>query len=389
MKKNGTSVFENGLIWFGAAVSIAEIVTGTYFAPLGFAKGAVAIILGHCIGCGLLFFAGLIGGRTRQSAMETVQLSFGQKGGLFFAFLNVVQLIGWTGIMIFDGATAANEAWGIGFWVWSLLIGSLIFVWVMIGLQNLGWLNRIAVVALIGLSLMLTWVVLRGGVITRVGTDQMSFGAAIELSIAMPLSWLPLMSDYTREAQKPMQATLFSVVVYGVVSSWMYMIGMGTALYTGTTDIALLMVKAGLGVAALLIVILSTVTTTFLDVYSAGISSEVLALKVKGKWISVVTIMIGVALAIFFPLNDITNFLYLIGSVFAPMISVQIVDYYIFERYRQPQSFVWLNLAFWLIGFILYRKLLSLDWIVGATLPAMAVTMVLTWIGRKMLLNQS
>ena len=49
MKK--TSVFQNSLIWFGAGVSIAEILTGTYFAPLGMAKGFAAILLGHLIGC--------------------------------------------------------------------------------------------------------------------------------------------------------------------------------------------------------------------------------------------------------------------------------------------------------------------------------------------------
>ena len=86
MKK--TSSFQNGLIWFGAAVSIAEILTGTYFAPLGFTKGLLAILLGHVIGCGMMLLAGLIGGRTGRSAMETVKMSFGQKGGLLFAFLN-------------------------------------------------------------------------------------------------------------------------------------------------------------------------------------------------------------------------------------------------------------------------------------------------------------
>lgn len=83
MKTKQTSVLDNGLIWFGAAVSIAEIVTGTLFAPLGFAKGLAAIVLGHIIGCALLFFSGLIGGKTRKSAMETVQISFGAKGSLF------------------------------------------------------------------------------------------------------------------------------------------------------------------------------------------------------------------------------------------------------------------------------------------------------------------
>ena len=67
MKK--TSVLQNGLIWFGAGVSIAEILTGTYFAPLGFGKGLAAILLGHLIGCTLLYLAGLIGGKTGLSAM--------------------------------------------------------------------------------------------------------------------------------------------------------------------------------------------------------------------------------------------------------------------------------------------------------------------------------
>ena len=79
MEERRTSVFENGLIWFGAAVSIAEILTGTYFAPLGFAKGLIAVLVGHVIGCAMLFFAGLIGGKACKSAMETAKMSFGKK----------------------------------------------------------------------------------------------------------------------------------------------------------------------------------------------------------------------------------------------------------------------------------------------------------------------
>ena len=108
MNSRKTSVFENGLIWFGAGVSLAEILTGTYFAPLGFGKGLLAILLGHVIGCVMLYAAGLIGGRTGRSAMETVKLSFGEHGAKLFAALNVLQLVGWTAIMIYDGALAAD-----------------------------------------------------------------------------------------------------------------------------------------------------------------------------------------------------------------------------------------------------------------------------------------
>ena len=108
--RKGTSILNNGLIWFGAGVSIAEILTGTYLAPLGMAKGLAAILLGHVIGCSLLFLAGLIGGFARRSAMETVKMSFGHKGSLLFSTLNVLQLLGWTAIMIYDGALAAWDS---------------------------------------------------------------------------------------------------------------------------------------------------------------------------------------------------------------------------------------------------------------------------------------
>lgn len=125
-ESKGTTGFQNGLIWFGAAVSIAEILTGTYFAPLGFGRGFLAIVIGHVIGCGLFFLAGLIGGCTRRSAMETVKMSFRQWGGLLFAALNVLQLAGWTVIMIYDGAQATGGIFAVGHWVWCLVIGGQI-----------------------------------------------------------------------------------------------------------------------------------------------------------------------------------------------------------------------------------------------------------------------
>ena len=375
MENKGTSTLSNGLIWFGAGVSIAEILTGTYLAPLGFEKGLAAIFLGHLIGCTMLFFAGLIGGMKRLSAMETVKLSFGSKGCLLFAVLNVLQLVGWTAIMIYDGALAAYSIYGTGAWIWCLVIGGLIIVWILIGLKNLGKLNTVAMALLFILTLILGKVIFSGhGGSGLVSEEGMSFGAAVELSVAMPLSWLPLISDYTREAKKPFQATLASTLVYGVVSCFMYIIGMGAALFTGTYDIAVIMVKAGLGVAGLFIIVLSTVTTTFLDAFSAGVSSTVISGAVKEKWAAIAVTVIGTIAAIVYPMDNITNFLYLIGSVFAPMIAIQIADTFILKNDFRTVRFHVPNLVIWACGFVLYRILMHVDTPVGNTLPDMAVT---------------
>lgn len=383
MVEKRTSLFENGLIWFGAAVSIAEILTGTYFAPLGFQKGILAIILGHMIGCGLMFLAGTIGGKTRKSAMETVKMSFGQKGSLLFSFLNVMQLVGWTGIMIYDGALASNGVFDAGHWVWCLVIGGLIILWIFIGIKNLGKLNTIAMGALFIMTIVLSFVIFGEGVVNTSAEDAMTFGAAVELSVAMPLSWLPLISDYTRDAKEPVKATAVSSVVYGVISCWMYVIGMGAALFTGESDIAQILLKAGLGIAGLLIVVLSTVTTTFLDAWSAGISSESISNKLNGKWVAIVVAVMGTVGAIIFPMEDITDFLYLIGSVFAPMIAVQIADFFLLKKDNSSQEFSILNLIVWLVGFVIYRLLMRVDIIVGNTFVDILVTIIICIIVNK------
>lgn len=380
MKENRTSVFSNGLIWFGAGVSLAEILTGTYFAPLGFGKAMVAILLGHLIGGLMMFAAGMIGAKERKSAMETVKMSFGSKGSLLFAFLNVLQLIGWTAIMIYDGALAADGMLHTGLWVWALVIGALIALWIIVGLTNLGKINTIAMAALFILSLILFKVIFFGtqAAAPMVDDGSLTFGAAVELAVAMPLSWLPLISDYTREAEKPFAATLASVVTYSLVSIFMYMIGMGAAIYTGEYDIAQIMLKTGLGIVGLLIIVFSTVTTTFLDAYSAGVSAVSISDKIKEKWAALVVTVIGTIAAIVYPMDNITDFLYLIGSVFAPMIAVQIADYFILKKAdAQGRSFVWKNLIIWLIGFIVYRLLMQVDTPVGNTLPDMAITILL------------
>lgn len=117
-----------------------------------------------------------------------------------------------------------------------------------IGIKNLGKVNTVAMTALFILTIILSFIIFGKGTALSISGEGITFGAAVELSVAMPLSWLPLISDYTREADKPVKATAVSTAVYGLVSCWMYVIGMGAAIFTAESDIAAIMLKAGLGI---------------------------------------------------------------------------------------------------------------------------------------------
>jgi len=382
MKLSG---FQLLALWFGAAISLAEIFTGGFLAPLGFSEGVKAIVLGHLIGGIILIMGGVIGAKSKLPAMMSTRISFGAYGSYVFSLLNVLQLIGWTAVMIISGGRAANELGKslFGFdniMVWSLLIGILISLWILLGKEGFKKLNVIAVVLLFALTLLLCFVVFReSSVFSSVSTGKMSFGSALELSVIMPLSWLPLIADYTRFAQKKGSGLFGSFLGYFLGSSLMYTIGLAIALYSKDGDVSVMMNAMHLGFFALCIVLLSTVTTTFLDAYSAGVSFLNVFPKFNERKVAFVMGLIGLVIALVAPIEEYENFLYAIGSVFAPLFAILLSDYFFFKQESIQEN---LNLhigsfLIWVIGVYAYYQFLAYDFIIGSTLPTMLVTALL------------
>ena len=387
MGENKMSFFSGGLLWFGAAISIAEISTGAVLAPMGFRMGLTAILAGHVIGCFLLYFAGLIGAQSKMTAMETVRFSFGKQGSVFFSVLNILQLVGWTAVMIINGAQALEVATDglYGHWVWCVLIAALIALWIVAGIKNVGKLNFFAVGSLFALTVVLGSVVFKNtGLSVLPKNEAMTFGMALELSIAMPLSWLPLISDYTRNTDKPALFTFVSTLCYFIGSSFMYAIGLGAAVFAGNPDTVKIMMTAGLGVSAILIVVLSTVTTTFLDVYSAGESMLNINPNLNRKLVSIIVCILGTFIAMFVSTDQYENFLYLISSVFVPMSTILITDYFITRKNTANRNFNLPNILLWGLGFVIYRLFLNIDTVLGSTIPVMIIVSLLC-----VLLNRS
>lgn len=378
-------------LWFGAAVSIAEILTGGLIAPLGFKVGLVAILLGHLIGTGIFVLGGIIGTREKVPAITSTSISFGRYGTYLFSILNVLQLIGWTAVMIRSAANSVNlitkSLWSFdNIMVCSLLIAMLTALWIWFGKVGMKKLNITAVFLLLVLTVILGAIIFRDKTLfSKAGDGSISFGGALELNVIMPLSWLPLIADYTRFAKSEKGAAYGSFLGYFLGSCWMYIIGLGAAIVSNNPDPSSMMLAVNLGMVALGIIVLSTVTTAFMDVYSAGISFLNIMPKLSERTVGIAMAVIGALVAVAFPIENYEGFLYAIGSVFAPLFAVLITDYFIIRKNLKVQPSVLINwgaIIVWIIGITIYYSFIKLDFVIGATVPVMIITGIiykLTW----------
>jgi len=388
-----TGLFSNGIIWFGVAISVSEIEAGIEIGAAS-APGSLwlPLILGHVLGGILLFFVGLIGARVRLNAMETTTSTFGKYGSKFFAALNTFQLLAWVAVLNAQGASAlAGLNLPISFPLTCIILAVLIAIWVFVGLKRSANVTTVVMAALAVLLAVLS-VKLFGlssaESTTVAGTAAgaaalLGFWNIFEISIAMPISWLPVISDYTKDVENPVKATAVSAAAYTFASLWMYILGIEIAGIGVNNSIAQAILLAGLGIPGIIIVVLSTVTTNFLAANSAGESSKAIYGKINPKVAGVIVSLLSAALAISGIMEHYIGFLYLIASVFAPMAAVLLVSFY-FEKAGAVNAsesgatgkafWLW-NLFAWLAGFAVYQVAERLDSVpLGPTLLAVIVS---------------
>ncbi|WP_296881198.1 cytosine permease [uncultured Methanobrevibacter sp.] len=381
--ENRTGLFTNMIIWFGVAISVSEIEAGIQIATAAPLNSIwMPLILGHIIGGILLYFVGLIGARLRVNAMESVKPTFGNSGSRFFAALNVMQLIAWVAVLNAQGTLALMGLdIGISFALTSVILAILVAIWVFIGLQRTSKITSI-IMAILTILLVILSVRLLGlngyHLIPAKNSASLTFWNIFEISIAMPISWLPVISDYTKDAESPKKATALSAIAYTVASLWMYFIGI-EIVSIGTADISQAILLSGLGVQGVFILVLSTVTTNFLATNSAGESAKAIFNRIDPKIAGVIVSMLSAVLAISGIMDHYISFLYLISSVFAPMAAVLVVSFYLGKGKNDAKDWYW-NIFSWFVGFVVYQITSGLDSIIlGPTLIAVIVSAALAY----------
>ncbi|MGN1015002.1 MAG: cytosine permease [Butyricicoccus sp.] len=385
MKKvKRTSVISNMAVWLGASIAVSEIMSGACIASIGMRKGLAAILIGHLISGLLFYLSGRIGGESRRASMACLSLSFGTQGAGVFAAMNMLQLTAWTAIMLHISARILTIICSGLFptWFWCLIIGLAVIVWVFAEGAQIGRVNLVASVLLLVMTFVMCYHVIRnGGEMESVqGFAPLSFGSAIELSLAVPMSWVPLVADYTSKAEHPHLNNVISSLAYILGSIWMYSIGLAAALYCGHSDIIQLLVKSGVVRIGLLIVVLATVTTTFLDACSAGISAQVISQKYSPRLLAVIALSVATVASMILPLNGYDQFLYLLASVFVPMTSILTTDYFLLKKRVIDKTLDLGSMLLWAVGFVLYHLLMGMQLPVGSTFPLVLLLMVIRYL---------
>ena len=369
-------------LWFSLGLGLMVLQTGAL----------LAILLGTGVGVLLLGSAAMIGSDTGLAAMASLKLSLGSAGAALPALLNLLQLVGWGAfeIIVMRDAASLLVARGLGGdslltspTLWTLVFGALATLLAVAG--PLAFVRRIlrrwGIWLLLGACIWLTWDLLNradlSALMARAGDGSMSFALGFDIAIAMPLSWLPLIADYSRFGRRG--GGVFAGVALGFFIGCLWLMGLGVA-YTlafaeGSDANALLLALAGAGMGIpLLLILLDESEKAFADIHSAAVSIGIL-LPLKVGQLALAIGAICTLIAWFAPLAEYQNFLLLIGSVFAPLFGVVLVDHFILRRRRAELAprvaLRWDTLLAWGFGVALYH-LLANHWPeVGATLPAL------------------
>jgi putative hydroxymethylpyrimidine transporter CytX len=287
---------------------------------------------------------------------------FGRRGSVVPTVLNIVQNIGWGTIEIIVIASAAtaltDDQWRP---LWVVLAGAGATVMAVRPLGSVRWLRKVIVWLVLAATVYLFAQLLSEPLPGLTEGGWTGFGYATDTVIAVCVSYALLVGDYSRHSTTLKAAFFGSWVGYGVAA--ILYIALGIVAYStvvgldGDVIAGLLAVPAG--ALALLVLAVDEVDEAFANIYSTTMSVHNVAPRLDRRRVSIAVGVIATGLALVIDLRGYQAFLFLVGSVFVPLVAVLITDWFVISRGRwdlsdtspaRPAMFV-----AWLCGFVGYQ----------------------------------
>jgi putative hydroxymethylpyrimidine transporter CytX len=367
------------VLWADLGIGLLVLLAGSFLVPgLGLGKALLATVIGSVLGCLLLSMVGILGSRTSLPTMVLLRPVLGIRGSYLPSALNVIQLIGWTIFEFVVMGFAADAVSKAVFGQSNLVLWTAIFAAIVI-LLGLGgpigvvrqWLKKFAVWVAIATTLWLTWHLLTtynlAALFNKPGNGSVPFWVGVDLVIAMPISWLPLVADYNRFARKSAPAFWGTFLGYLLTNVWFYALGAMVFLSAGLSQEPKGFVSAIALIAgwvALLILLVDETHNAWADLYSSVISMQNIFPKVKQRWLILGLGIFSFLIALVLDITQYENFLLLTGSFFIPLFGILTADYFLLRAQKYPVSeFFRSHGAYWFHGGLNIWGLIA--WVVG------------------------
>jgi nucleobase:cation symporter-1, NCS1 family len=321
----------------------------------------VAIIVGATIGSVLLGFGAAAGAREGVPAMVLLRGLLGRRVSYLPTVFNLVQCVGWATFEIFIIADAASRSLHTPRWPFVLIAGALATLMAVRPLGAVRVLARFAVWLSLAAVAYLFWRVLHQPLRPPPGTGAASFWTAVDVVIALPVSWFPLAADYTRHVRGGRTAFAGTTTGYGAATVAFFTLGV-LALYAygqSGMDVIGALLAVPYGVLALVVLLVLELDEAFANVYSTAISAQNMLARVDRRLLALIVGVGSTLLALVIDITAYEAFLFLIGAVFVPLVGVFVVAYFLMPRGRWDSSDTapsrpWLLLP-WAAGFVAYQ----------------------------------
>lgn len=400
---------DHAALWLSLGVGLLVMQIGAYLVPaLGTQAALTVILCGSIFGAGLLAWTAKIGCDSGLSSAGLMHATYGSSFARLPVLLNIVQLIGWTTfelVVMRDGTVAiARQSGGFTATLWPLL-ATLLWGAVLLALLSGSmvtlvrkFIGRYGLPLVIASLLWLSWQFLAkanaqglDALWHRAGDGSISTLSALDLVIAMPVSWLPLVADFARHGRSGNSALRGTWLGYGVANIWCYALGLLVALTTPSTDLVAALLLAQGGLIALGLILIDEVDNAYGDLYSGSVAGHSLKPGWSIRRWGMVLAVLCTALALVLPMHSLEPFLLMLSSVFVPLYGV------ILARLAGQPNVVSLMterrvntsaVAIWLLGVACYHLCAQLAPGWGAALPTLALTFALALLTRKRF-NQS
>jgi NCS1 family nucleobase:cation symporter-1 len=350
-------------LWANLGISLLIPVTATFLVAPGqsFLATVVAIVAGTALGCALLAAVARAGAVTGAPTMVLLRGLLGRTGSYAPTVLNLLQCVGWATYEIWVISFAAHAVWaGVPRWVYVLCAGGIATGMALRPLGSVRLLKRIAVVAVLACSAYFLVETLRQPLGGFAEGGWTGFWTSMDLVVALPVSWVPLVADYSRFSRSPRAAVLGTGIGYAVSSAGFFLLGvLALRAYAGASDDvvgALLAVPAG--AVALVILAVDEVDEAFANIYSTATSAQNVLPRADRRVLAVAVGALATVLALAVDGSAYEPFLFLIGAVFVPLAATVVVDFALARsRYDTSDSAParWVMLLPWLAGFVAYQ----------------------------------